>query len=65
MPALGFKAMVDPSLVCSLPACCGFLTFISGATPVDLLVASMVTEPFLINIQAQAHICFGGPQVRN
>ena len=37
---LGFKARVDQSLACFV-ACNGFLRFISGATPADLLTASM------------------------
>ena len=41
--ALGFKARVD-SLACFL-ACAPFLRFTSGATPADLLTASMAAEP--------------------
>ena len=41
--ALGFKARVD-SLACFL-ACMLFLRFTSGATPADLLTASMAAEP--------------------
>ena len=40
--ALGFKARVD-SLACFL-ACALFLRFTSGATPADLLMASMAAE---------------------
>ena len=43
MSALGFKARVD-SLACFL-ACVLFLGFTSGATPADLLMASMAAEP--------------------
>ena len=41
--ALGFKARVD-SLACFL-ACVLFLRFTSGATPANLLTASMAAEP--------------------
>ena len=49
---LGFKARVDPCLHVSLPACNEFLRFTFGATPADLLVASMADEPFLIHVLA-------------
>ena len=42
MSALGFKARVD-SLACFL-ACVLFLRFTSGATPADLLTASMAAD---------------------
>ena len=47
MSALYLKATVDsiPPLASS-PACNGFFRFISGATPADLLVASMAAKPF-------------------
>ena len=46
MFVLGFKARVDP-LTCALsPACNGILRFTSNVTHADLLVASMVAEPF-------------------
>ena len=48
--------------LCALsPACNGFLRFNSGATPADLLAASMVTEPFLIYVLAS----IGGARVRD
>ena len=37
----GLKVRVDPFLVWN-----GFLSFISGVTPADLLMASMAVEPF-------------------
>ena len=47
--ALGFKARVD-SLACFL-ACTLFLRFTSGATPADLLTASMVARrvPYMLS----------------
>ena len=47
MSVLGFKARVD-SLACMLPRLNGMDSsdFTSGATPADLLVSSMVAEPF-------------------
>ena len=48
MYALGFNVRVNPLLVC-FDACkqwFRYLIFTSGATPVDLLVAGMVAEPF-------------------
>ena len=42
MSALDFKARLHALL----PACNQFLTFTSGVTPADLLVASMAVEPF-------------------
>ena len=39
---LGFNTRVDP-----LPTCSGFLRFTSGATPAELLMASMAARFFL------------------
>ena len=39
-----------PRLHALLHSCNVFLTFTSGVTPVDLLVTSMMTKPFLIHI---------------
>ena len=52
LPVLDFKARVDHSLVW-LPVYNVFLRFISGATPADLLMASMAVEPFLINVNVK------------
>ena len=38
------------------PACNGFLRFTSGATPADLMMASMVAEPFMIHILGKSWI---------
>ena len=42
--ALGFIVRVDPSLVCLSSVLNGFLTFTSGVTPADLLMANMATK---------------------
>ena len=47
--ALGFKVRVDPFLVWN-----GFLSFTSGLTPADLLMASMAVEPFWSTYLEQA-----------
>ena len=46
MSALGFKARVDPCLCTFSPLHNGFLRFISGSTPADLLMASMAAGHF-------------------
>ena len=43
MSTMGFKARRSPN-VCFVPMCKGFLRFTLGATPADLLQASMVAE---------------------
>ena len=43
MSALGFAARIDP-LACVLTCTDGFLPFISGVTPADLLATSMTPE---------------------
>ena len=48
----GFQSQAGfPCLYALLPVCNRFLRFTSGATPYDLLVASMAAKPF------HAHTC--------
>ena len=54
MSALGFKARVDSLTCASSPAYNIFLRFTSGATTVDLLVASMAAKLFRPHICIQA-----------
>ena len=45
----GFQSQVRfLHLYASSPACDGFLRFISGVTPADLLVANMAAESLLV-----------------
>ena len=58
MPALNFKARVDPLTLS--PACNGSLRFNCGMTPAELLVVSMVTKPFSINTCSHKYNHFWG-----
>ena len=48
--APGFKARVDPLLVCYIVLYNGFLRFTCGVTHAYLLMASITAKPFLIHI---------------
>ena len=59
--ALGFKARVD-SLACFL-ACVLFRRFTSGATPANLLTASMAAEPLWPTYLQPSSTSIGGVEV--
>ena len=58
-----------PGWICHLrvspPACNGFLRFTSGATPADLLAATMTAEPLSIHVLAHVHTIIGRVRVSN
>ena len=58
-----------PGWICHLrvspPACNGFLRFTSGATPADLLAATMTAEPLSIHVLAHVHTIIGSVRVSN